>query len=171
MTNKVHCYNFLWYIDDIFKVLLEILCQDVSYLIIKKLLDIYTEQLKTRPNFLRDSYTIVLNLTKDIKKYGLAMGGLRSRNEFNTMSSCGVFIRKVIPGTALAEAEKKYDLKLEGFEIICVNNKQYLNYFEKNIKEIKTNLKRDLREQRNKIVLLLRWNQNLLNEYNFRYTE
>lgn len=171
MENKVHCYNFLWYIDDIFKILLKILCEDVAYLIIKKLLELYSEQMKFNPDFSKNYYTIVLNKSKTIKSFGLAMGGMRSRSEFEEISSYGVFIRKVIQGTALAEAEKRYDLKLEGFEIICVNNSEYTHYFDRNIQEIKTNLKRDLKKQKNKIVLLLRWNQRLLNRYNFRYTE
>ena len=58
MKNKVHCYNFLWYIDDIYNVLNKVLCLDVTCLIIKKLFELYTEDIKLKPDFSKNFYTI-----------------------------------------------------------------------------------------------------------------
>ena len=78
--------------------------------------------------------------------------------------------KKIKPYTAMFEAEKKYDLKLEGFEIVGVNNTEFIHYFNRTIPKIKDTIKRNIRKQNDKIVLILRWNQKLINKYNFRYS-
>ena len=156
---KVNCFNYLKYIDKIQNELTYLLSEDVSFVILKFLHDVYYKQLLEVQTFRSKIHRIDLDFSLRHFTFGLKFSGARNMNHADKKRA-GIFISDIKENSPAYELFIKDSLDYRGFQVLrynFLNNPRTLKQYKKYIKERPSAT----------ISLKLGWNQDLLDVYEY----
>ena len=165
IIGNVNYSNYHEYKDKIHSSITNLLCEDVSEIIIKYLQLIYSNELEELRYFRKKTHTIIIRLQFNHESFGFKFHGARN-DKVGKIKMFGVFINDIIENSAAMEYMKTNNMDFRGFEVIRYNNKSI-----NNISTLKKFKKYRIDYNNFCMILKLRWNPKLLKTYDYDYFE
>lgn len=165
IIGNVNYSNYYRYKDDIHSSMSNLLCEDVSEIIINYLQLIYSNELEELRYFRNKTHTIIIRLQFYHESFGFKFHGARN-DKVGKIKMFGVFINDIIENSAGMEYMKTNNMDFRGFEVVG------FNFLRMNGNGTLKNLK-DYRKKKpcSGMLLKLRWNPELLKAYDYDYME